>query len=48
MRIIPYSTRDVQRKSLLIDLSCWAIHTGRAWLVVAVDVAIAEEGLSFA
>lgn len=36
---------DHARKADLIDLGCWAIRSGRRWLVVAVEVAIAREGL---
>lgn len=37
---------DHARKADLIDLGCWALRTGCAWLVVTVEVAIAREGLS--
>jgi hypothetical protein len=33
------------RKAILVALGQWAVDNGRGWIVRAVDVAIAREGL---
>jgi hypothetical protein len=36
------------RKSDLVTLGCWALATGRGWLVTAVHRALNQEGLTHA
>jgi len=37
--------QDLCRKQTLVGLGAWAMATGRWWLVLAVTVALRQEGL---
>lgn len=39
-------TCDRARKSDLVNLGLWGLRTSRGWLVLAVHVALIEEGLT--